>query len=291
MLTIYTHSKNVLRLEFWRWAMRAVVHKYSGPDAVRDSLIRGLSGHRISYRINVPPGNGDSAVVLSGTQALQDAIRWRRAGRIKKLIAGPNVVMHPNDSSGVMLDDAIDTILTPSDWVKDFWHHEAPLIAPKLHVWAAGTAIASGSTRTGLPLIYDKFGDETLYAKISATVGAHRLFTYGTFTHSAYLAALADAPYLVYLARSESQGLALQEAWAHDVPTLVNHSTHWNGANHSWDAPHINCPYLTAELGMVFEDTEELRTLTPQTTLLHPKGYCDAHLSDYASTEALLKLL
>lgn len=291
MLTIHTHSTNPLHAEFWKWAVRTVTQRYSGPDAVRDSLTRGLSMLTIPYRVDTRPQTDDTLLVLSGVSALKHAIRLRADGTIKKLIAGPNVVMHPSDAKRIMCNDAIDLILVPSSWVQEFWKHEAPELASKLHVWPAGTAIAPASTRTGLPIIYDKLGDATLLEKARDAVGEHRYFTYGTFIRSAYLTALSDAPYLVYLAHSESQGLALQEAWAHDVPTFVNHSTHWEHGGCSWEAQNINCPYLTPELGAVFENSEELRIMISSAHAVHPKEYCDMYLSDKASAEALLKLL
>lgn len=291
MLSIYTRSKNPLGKEYWKRVIRSVFRKYSGPDAVADSLLRGLSELGIPHQLNKEARTGDTALVLSSVHALQHAINLRREGEIAYLIAGPNVVAHPDDAHKIMRDDAIDIVLVPSEWVRDFWAHEAPELKSKLHIWAAGTKVVPLSSRAGLPIIYDKLGDTSLLQEAQKNIGDHKLFTYGTFFHSEYLKALEIAPYLIYLARSESQGLALQEAWAHDVPTLVNKSTHWERNGLAWDAPQINCPYLTPHLGGIFEKASDLRIMSQQASAIHPKEYCDAHLSDRASTQALLQLI
>jgi len=291
MITIYTRSRSFLTKEFWKWVARRLLRKYSGPNAVEDSLLRGLKKLNVPFKRNTEPAQGDVALILSGVEALSEAIALKQIGRIKKIIAGPNIVAHPRDADGAMLSTDIDIILVPSQWVADLWIHEAPELAEKIRVWPAGVQLSAPSTRDGIPIIYDKLRSPELVAQIQDRISACHIFTYGTFKQQDYLSALADAPYLVYLAQSESQGLALQEAWAHNVPTFVNKSTRWESADTSWEAPQINAPYLTPELGAVFNSIDELTELFSHTTNLNPKEYCDVHLSDEASTRILLNLL
>ncbi len=292
MLSIYTRTNNPFTKEFWKYVeSRHILRRKRGPEAVRDSLVRGLCSLQTSFALNPLLPQGNTALVLSGTRALRDAIMMKRMGKIRRIIAGPNIVAHPRDAGFIMNDPTIDIILVPAQWVADLWIHEAPELAAKIRVWFAGVAIISASTRSGSPIIYDKLGDTALLSRIqSAVEGNSHTFTYGSFSQKNYLEALQTAPYLIYLAQSESQGLALQEAWAHDVPTLVNTSTHWESNGVSWNAPQINAPYLTPELGVIFQAFDELPTLIAQSQTLHPKRYCDTHLSDEASARILLDI-
>lgn len=291
MIGIYTRSNKLYSKEFWKWLVRRLIRKYRGPNAVEDSLLRGLKELHIPFKRNV--GMEDAhAIVLSGIGALREVIDMKKRGKIHKVVAGPNVVAHSQEAGGILLDSSIDIILVPSEWVADLWTHEAPEIADKLKVWPSGVAISKASTRRGNPVIYNKLGDEEMLKELLKVLGVEvRVFTYDAYEHGDYEAALSDAPYMVYLSHSESQGLALQEAWAHDVPTLVNKSTHWESGTYSWDAPQINCPYLTPELGRIFESTEELKALIEEVKMLHPKQYCDEYLSDVVCAHKLLKLL
>lgn len=295
MLTIYTHSIYPIHKEFWKSLAQKITGRYSGPNAVRDSVLRGLKIHNIEYELNPIIVHGDTLLVLSGVNALRKAIRLKKSGSAIKLIAGPNIVTTPNDVQKIMCNDAIDTILVPSEWVANFWKHEAPEIAHKIHVWAAGVAQANASTRNGLPVVFNKIGEDSIFHEVKKALSQnnadYKLFTYGKFEHSEYLEALKDAPYVIYLSESESQGLALQEAWAHDVPTFVNNSTIWKSGPYSFKANQINAPYLTEALGGIFSSKEELTTLIEQAKDFHPKPYCDANYSDSASIEILNTLL
>lgn len=262
-----------------------------GPDAVRESLLRGLNELNIPYLYNPDDINGVT-LVLSGVEALKDAIEAKRAGRVTKLIVGPNVTIHPDDHDGLLRNPHIDKVLVPSKWAADFWIHEAPELNHKIIVWPAGVAKAPASRRNGPPIIYDKIGDKELLAEIKKIVPKGTIvFEYGSFSKSRYLKALAMAPYLIYLSESESQGLALQESWAHDVPTLVNNSHGWRRGEFSWQSEKINAPYLTEESGMVFNAVDELPSLIEKTSVLHPKIYCDRELSDAVTTKKLLSLI
>lgn len=290
MLLISTRSSSLLTIEFWKWVARRIIRKYTGPNAVEDSLLRGLKELKIPFKRNARAEKGDVAIVLSGIVALQEALALKKTGVLAKLIVGPNVLPHPRRARDLEGEEAVDAILMPSQWVADVVVNEVPNIADKVIVWPSGVAIATASTRTGAPVIYDKLNDASLLARVLRVTSEARVFTYGAFSRSEYLAALANAPYLVYLSRWESQGLALQEAWAHDVPTFVNKSTHWEVDGSSWDTPQINCPYLTPETGAVFETPDELSRLIGQVAHIHPKPYCDTNLSDAVSAQRLIDI-
>ena len=295
MLTIYTHSPSPFTKEFLKQAVKKIVGKYSGPDAVCDSLLRGLTKDGIAYNLNPNSPKNDTVIVLSGVAALKSAIRQKERGAIKKLIAGPNIVSTPHDAEGIMRNPAIDTILIPSKWVADFWEQEAPELKNKIRIWAAGVRVAAPGTRNGNPIVYDKMEDSALLAHIVTTIiesgATPHIFTYASYNHANYMKALATAPYLIYLSKSESQGLALQEAWAHDVPTLVHKSTVWESGSHRFEAEQINAPYLTDQLGAIFSTNEELKDLIVHTKTYHPKVYCDQKHSDKVSAATLLQIL
>lgn len=289
MIRILTHSTKFYQLECWRYFIsKYILKKQRGPDAVRESLLRGLKELNVPYRYN-PTVINETTLVLSGVDALKDAIKARKAGQVSKLIAGPNVTIHPDDRDGILRDPNIDKVLVPSKWVADFWIHEAPELSSKIIIWPAGVAVAKASSRNGAPIIYDKLGDRALLSAIKEVTPPETIiFTYGSFSKSRYLKALETAPFLIYLSESESQGLALQEAWAHDVPTLVNKSESWHWSEFSWQSELINAPYLTEETGMVFKSVSELPQLIEQMSTLHPKQYCDRELSDTVTTTKLL---
>lgn len=292
MLNIFSHSTRKTTKEWWKYFLtRKLLNIRRGPDAVQESLLRGLNELNIPYRYN-PAVIKETTLVLSGVDALKDAIKAKKAGLVNKLIAGPNVTIHPDDQNGILRNPIIDNVLVPSKWVADFWIHEVPEFSSKIIIWPAGVAVAKASTRNDAPIIYDKLGDRALLTAIKKVTPPETIvLTYGSFSKSHYLKTLATAPFLIYLSASESQGLALQEAWAHNVPTLVNKSTNWENGQMSWEAEQINCPYLTPELGAIFDTPEQIPSLITSVSKLNPKPYCDQYLSDRVSAKTLMKLL
>lgn len=290
MISILSASTKPWKSEWWVDKVKRILKRKRGPDAVRESLVRGFTELGIDYRLNESPLE-KTALVLSGVDALREAIEAKRKDLVTLLIAGPNITISPKDHGNLMCHDSIDIVLVPSDWTRDYWANEAPAIAPKIKVWPAGVKIRSASTRDGLPIIYNKLTDTALLEAVKVHTGNCRVFSYGKFKQQDYLDALMDAPYLVYLANSESQGLALQEAWSHNVPTLVNNSTKWKYGDLSWSARQINCPYLTDELGEIFDNPRDIPILIERIASLEPKVYCDEKLSDRASAKKILEII
>ena len=288
MIALYTHSWSLFSMEFWKWLARRVLGKYTGPNAVEDSLIRGLKELQIDFKRNVRPKAEDSVIVLSGVRALHEAIKLKEAGAIKQLVAGPNVVTFPLDADRVFMNPAIDTILVPAKWVKDFWLQEAPGLAQKIAIFPSGVALTKASSRSGTPIIYDKLGDTELLKDILSIVGECRVFQYGSFARKDYLSALETAPYLIYLSQSESQGLALQESWMHNVPTFVNISTTWQSGKYRFTAENINAPYLIDDFGAFFKNSTDLKNYIAKAHTYSPRQQCIETLSDKVSVQTLL---
>lgn len=295
MISIYTRTNDRLSAEHWKRVIKEALGITSGPDAVLQSLIRGLQELGEEYALNPRYPLGDTAIVLSGKKALADAIALKKDGKIKTLLAGPNIYVTTADDNGRIYSHEIDLILVPSDWVRNLWAHTAPELEKKITVWAAGVALAKASTRMGNIIIYDKLPEHKTATNLEKLLkqngNATTTLTYGNFKQEQFFKLLTTASALIYLATSESQGLALQESWAHDVPTLVLRSGGYTHGEQTWKDEKINAPYLNSELGEFFTTPEELLGLLQNISKFHPKTYCDIHLSDKNCAKKLLELL
>lgn len=291
-ITVYTYSSNPLTKEFWKFLVKKMIGKYSGPDAVRDSLLRGLRLQKVSLKLNPLFSPTETVLVLSGIKALANAIKLKKTGKIKRLIAGPNLVIKPTDANKVLCDSAIDYILVPSQWVADAYGSQAPDIVNRIVVWPAGVAEAPASTRVGDVIILNKRSDTTISQSSKKLVGDHgynsHIFNYGNFSHDDYLNSLSSTRAVIYIASSESQGLAMQEAWMRNVPTFV-YFTGVSDKNYvEWADEKINAPYLTNDFGGFFANMEELDVLLNKIDSYKPAVLCQKTLSDKASVSLLL---
>ncbi len=271
---------------------------YGGPDAVAASLYRGLKLQGVAFSVNQRAG-ADTVCVLADPDALRFAIRAKELGVFKKIIAGPNVVHNPNSEGGLIRHSAIDAIVVPSQWNKDWWVSMAPEMALRLHPWPAGVSEdIRPSSHVGGAIVYVKNEcgmTNALIAQLEAAGLPTRVLRYGTFTHEEYLESLRSARILVYLSQSESQGVALSEAWMADVPTLVWNPGFFSINGFEWRDPALSAPYLTSSCGAFFTNTDEfsaeLQKFLTTPSLYAPRNYCVSSLSDSASAQRYLAIV
>lgn len=295
-------SDTLLSREHIRLGMRKLLHINRGPDAVFKSLFRGLDEVGQPYKLN-PKGKNISAadtVLVNGSiSALRWAIEAKKSGTIKTLIAGPNLVITPNDFGGVINSPEIDLILQPSDWVRDFYITINAELSSKINIWPSGVAVPPMSeqekntivvyvkndyTKEQLRIIEDALSDQTT-----------RYLLYGKFNQQDFFDALASAKGMIYLSNSESQGIALQEAWVRDVPTLVWDRGYFEHETYRFEAANIASPYIDPRCGMTFTSFEAfpnaLATFLHELETYNAREYVVDTLSDKKSVERLLALI
>lgn len=294
MISIYTRTNNILKKEFWKYSIKKILGKYSGPDAVLDSLALGLTELHIPFEINPLKPKYDNIHVLSGIQALRDRIKNKLD--TQTLIAGPTLVVTPNDEDKIISNKKIDIILTPSDWVKDFYESISPEIKDKTFSWPAGVTIPNETTTSKEILILKKNIDPEIFTKVKEILTSKKIsfktLEYGTFKKSEYLELLKNTSYLIYLQKSESQGIALQEAWSYNVPTLVYQNTEFKHESCSWKDEKIAAPYLSEDAGLFFTlETFDGIISTLESLHFKPKEYCRENLSNQKCAEKLLNII
>jgi hypothetical protein len=241
----------------------------------------------------------DKVCVLSGVEVLKKAIQQKKLGKINTLIAGPNIVVHPNEAEGILKSSEIDCLIVPSLWVKDFYISLAPELKNKIQIWASGVADQGSKLATAEEVfVYDKSPNGCLPEKINQFLQAQgqrvNYQVYGKINHETYLAKLKKTAFMVYLSGSESQGLALFEAWMANVPTLVWDRGYMQYKNLTWQG-NTSAPYLSKETGLFFRDLEDFKEKY-QYMLAHfaefnPRAYMLENFTNKITTEKFLKLI
>lgn len=248
-----------------------------GPLSLERYLLKGLEQIAQPYRLNPHTSNVTPYVgILRSIQALKWAIKMKRRGKIRRLIAGPTVVSVPVEHNRIIESPLIDCVIVPSNWVKDLFCSLSPSLRPRLRVWASGVdeeywkpeAKKSQNVEYDF-LIYHKDWREfrpppslltALLSELRKNHFTYYILKYKQFTED-YRALLNKSRYMVYLSEQETQGLALFEAWACDVPTLVWDRRYWEwkveNRTYEW-AGASSAPYLTEECGLSFKDEHEL---------------------------------
>ncbi len=238
-----------------------------GPSVVFNNLVYGLwkRGYDVEINSSFVPSQA-TVCVINGVAALQWAIKMKKRAKIKKILAGPNIAL-PTDFGGIILSDVIDMLLVPAPWVADFCLSYKPELKEKIQVWAAGVqtvaeqeVIKSG---TGKCVLYQKNGNAELLSYIERQLDKrHIRFTklvYGFHSNKQYIEALKYANFAIMLSESESQGMALHEAWMTNTPTFVWNGGHMVFKQYEWTGS-SPAPYLTSECGHFFNGVNDFNT-------------------------------
>jgi len=256
------------------------------------------TGTHFLYNPSLTSPHFDHAIVLSSPQRLKELCDLKLKRGVSKLLAGPNIVVRPGDADQVLLNSVIDLVLVPSDWVKDLYVQDGPLQEDRVAVWASGVDETwwkpwGEQARTDI-VIYDKYMPEmaSQVECLLAQLGLkHRVIRYGEYSPGTYRAALNSAVACIFLTESESQGLALAEAWSMDVPTLVlqRQTRVINGLHMTVST----APYLTDLAGHFWQDLDQLRGLLGQlaVTKHEPRLWVLSNMTDVACAKNFLDIL
>ncbi len=269
------------------------VHKLQGgPGSVIRTLIRqmNLAQPPLHWAIclrDFPKTDCEVAWVVNDPDDLKWAIQNRKRLRARKLWAGPNIVVVPQEADAVLTKPEIDCIVVPTKWVADVYSRERSELAPKIWIWPA--AIDTDFWTPASPpklywVIYNKYED-ALAAQIAKVLERLNVrfvqITYGQYPHMKYREILENAIGLIWLSRSESQGLALLEALSMDVPAAV-----WDPGDWKYQSPELkreftasatSAPYFSDECGVRFKSALEFesvfQTFSEHSASYHPREY------------------
>jgi len=297
---LYIFDENFAR----RGALKSFVKKLIGRSrgglgAMEQSLILGLRELKAPFVLNKPLNQPiDIACVISGAATLKAIIKKKQAGLVKKIVAGPGIVSYPLQHHGLIFRPEIDIYLVPSSWVGEFCDFFHPGFKQKIRLWAAGVETLDDKIpvngRAGC-LVYKKNSDNKTFSAVLAELAARKIpysvVEYGKYKRADYLKQLAKTRFMVFLSASESQGLALHEAWMLNVPTLVWNGGHLKTKNYEWQTS-SPAPYLTARAGIFFSGAEDfggrLEEFLRQINSFSPRQY---HLQNFTNALAAQNFL
>lgn len=281
--------------------IKETIRPARGPQMVAASLQKGLDELNFSYILN-PKYLTDTVAVLQNPKALRYAIEQKKLGKIKKLLAGPNIAVTPKDFKNLSENKLIDKILVPSQWVKDFWLSQSPVLQNKIFLWPAGVDDPGEPIplkQRDTILIYQKNESIDMFNQLVENLKLKsykvEVITYGKYKQADYFTKLSKAKLAIFLTQSESQGIAQQEAWMRDVPTLVWNTGLWQYNGYSWQDEKISSPYLTNACGKFFSSIEEfeikLEQMLNNLESFSPREYALENFTHKIAAQNFLEIL
>lgn len=274
----------------------------TGPFFVRESLINGLSLLGFPFNVN-PPLNqvGDVVAVISGVNNLRTAMQWKSSGKISCLVGGPNIMNSPKEFNYLFAQKELDACLVPSYWIQVAYEEDAPSLKGRIRLWFSGIDTnywkPSQSNKTKV-LVYWKTEPESFCQQIENLLHKYGYETirmrYGLYTQEAYRNALNQSQFAVFITRSESQGIALAESWAMDVPTLNFDpgSLTYRGKVYSIVS---SCPYLSENTGKTWKEIGDLEALLQNNKVIsqsfNARNWILQNMTNQASAIQLLNII
>jgi len=280
--------------------------KVSGPKKVVENLIKGLDKLGYPYVLNARLDTCPRLYIHDDKDALAEIAKL--PDYVKPII-GPNLYVVPREVPSA-LDLRRTLFLQPSQWTVEFWktfgYTQSPLAA-----WPTGID-TSAFTPSNAPkeyiLVYFKqrFPEELAFVEktLKEKNLSYRVLVYGNYKEADYQTLMDGARYIVWLGRQESQGIALEEAMARDIPILVcepksvGHCTVGGEFNEA-EAAYTNTTsayYFDDSCGIKIKDLSELPSALGrmeervQGDAFHPRDYVVKNLSLAGQATALLKL-
>lgn len=296
------------RLNYVKYKIRGDIYKawtctfpIGGHQDIVGSFLRGAKAYLdVEVRVNPSRNGAEGGIVYvpSGWKALRDAVCLKRAGKIERLITGP-VGNHLEDYDGLILDDAIDVCVVPCEWYKVQCEREAEekkVRFDNIKVWPVGVDHMFWSPQDEKHdfhaddvLVYVKgCGAEALpqTEKVLEALGiSYRKIFCGSHTPDIYKTMLEWCGLVIYLGYSETQGLALAQAWSMNRPTFV----------YEPDVVKVRgldaAPYLTQETGMKWRCVEELERMLRNPHTFSPREWVLNNQTDAIAFGNFLKIV
>jgi hypothetical protein len=198
------------------------------------------------------------------------------------VLLGPNIEFERYLPEIASLKDKY--ILVPALWVAPVLQSRLNVSPEQIKIWASGVDTnfwKRGKGKRKNVLIYRKNDhsddlDITLEFLKKENI-PYKVFEYGKYRQKAFKRYLNTSIGAIWLAGTESQGMALLQAWSMDVPTLVRRKDTYFDQIGSVLFAATSAPYLTPETGC-FSETESLQIIDlkkffSSISEFHPREY------------------
>lgn len=282
---------------------------YPGHAAVLRSLLTGLKKNNTDF--NLDPRTfeelGDVVYIPGNIEALQQIVSVKKKYGIKKIIAGPNIVMRGFEHNRILAKPEVDYYLQPSSWPAKSLIEDEPALKDKIKIWYAGvdeeywnpsSEKTTVSTQKNV-IVYWKTEPEDFCCKVENLLRSHGYnpirIKYGQYTAQQYKDRLSQAFLAVFISKTESQGIALAECWSMDVPTFVWDPQETIWAAGKWWWPVSAAPYIQDELGKTWKNLNELEALLQQKEYAlknaSPRKWVLENMTDSISAQLILSII
>ncbi len=288
VLTRASSIKNIILTSFV--SKRIALNISRGPSIVAERVLSNI--HQLKTK---------TAISVDWILNVNSENSWKKIDFSKDLlIIGPNVEFNKFYIREKTANFANVRILVPSPWVIPVLKEQISWFTGEFIVWQSDIDFnfwkAPSKKDKKKIMIYRKYdesdADFNLVMQLCQDLGINfQIITYGKYSRRQFKRALSESFAAVWLGTTESQGIALLECWAMDVPTFVREKNEFLDLSNGKRFPSSSAPYLNSECGKFFKSEEITRELLSrflaEAKFLSPRGYV---LNNFSKKESLNRL-
>ncbi len=284
------------------------LNSVNGPSKVVNNLIKGLKKLNYPFVLNKKISSTPYAFIPNGKSNLF-ALREKKD---TKVIIGPNLFIMSTDIP-IYIRSYIkqaSQFIQPCSWVVDLWKILDYRLT-NLNIWPTGIDIdefiPSNSKKKKKVLLYHKLRPQEELILIKNVLDKmkleYNLVIYGKYDEKTFKEILAETSFILWHGKHESQGIALQESLACNIPILVIEcSSLWGQINFGYDNLFdklkkfkvTTVPYFDNTCGIIVEKIDDLKDginkISDEFTSFAPRGYVEKNLNLSKQAKELLEL-
>jgi hypothetical protein len=268
------------------------------------NLIKSLSEANQEYVVNKKIDYCSKSIILDDYRALL-SLPKKNIGL--KPILGPNLFVLPRDIPFCISIPDYALYVHPSDSAVNAWK-ACGYKSCRIDSWPVGidTSALPPSIKRDQVMVYYKCREvgerkllQTIIDALNSKGISYTYFEYGNYKQQHYLDSLAKTKYVIWLGRQESQGLALQESLAMNVPVLVCDVSTLGEDDQSgyiWTSKEAlisatSAPYFSEKCGIKIRGVNNLSAEIDKMQVMWPKFNPIEYVNKHLSLDASLKRL
>ena len=238
--------------------------KIGGSKSIPTIVRTNLPNYANIHRVNELNTDGITQIfVLKDVLALEWALNEKRKKPDLKITTGPFIVNHPAERKAFVEDIRIDKLVYFSQWHQDLFKAFSKKVKLKNNFnWFCGVDAdywVNPKKNGDKILIYSKTNPEVsreIKNRLDKRGFEYVEIVCGNYVPEQYKRALLESNLAIFVSKTETQGLAIFEAWSCNVPSFHFDPGVWNYQGHTYEKS-SSCPYLNDQLGMRFNGMEE----------------------------------
>ena len=221
--------------------------------------------------------------VVENTHGVLNGCVQRKAGDAcgPKCVMGPETMVLPSEYPEMF--SQYKYWAQPSQWCVDYFKEFPVTRNVELNPWAVGVDTdkftPDKSPKFDCLIFYKNVTKQTPESRIKEVRKAlndigqtHRTVVYGKYKQDDFITLLNQCRYCVWLCGSESQNIAIMEAWSMDVPTYIWDERMFSYSNYTFEGA-SSAPYFDVECGVKRTDLKLLPDFTANIPHYSPRNF------------------